>query len=77
MRSLQDLQIPLGRKFRALKLWFVMRMYGAEGLRAYLRNRCPRPAAAAAFALARAARLHPCSRPALVPELHSRRPRFD
>ncbi|KAL4443850.1 hypothetical protein ABPG75_011587 [Micractinium tetrahymenae] len=35
----KDLQVPLGRKFRALKLWFVMRMYGAEGLRAYLRNR--------------------------------------
>lgn len=31
--------MPLGRKFRALKLWFVMRMFGAEGLRAYLRNR--------------------------------------
>lgn len=35
----KDLQVPLGRKFRALKLWFIMRMYGAEGLRAYVRNR--------------------------------------
>lgn len=32
----RDWQIPLGRRFRALKLWFVMRHYGAEGLRAYI-----------------------------------------
>lgn len=31
-------QIPLGRRFRALKLWFVMRSYGAEGLRAHIRK---------------------------------------
>ena len=30
--------VALGRRFRALKLWFVMRSYGAEGLRALLRN---------------------------------------
>ena len=30
--------IPLGRRFRALKLWFVMRAYGLEGLRAVIRN---------------------------------------
>ena len=30
--------IPLGRRFRALKLWFVLRHYGLEGLRARLRN---------------------------------------
>lgn len=35
----QDWQVPLGRKNRALKLWFVMRMYGAEGLRHYVRHR--------------------------------------
>ena len=29
----RDWQIPLGRRFRALKLWFVLRHYGAEGLR--------------------------------------------
>nr|BDD85280.1 tyrosine decarboxylase 2 [Ischnura senegalensis] len=32
--------IPLSRRFRALKLWFVMRSYGLEGLRAYIRNHC-------------------------------------
>lgn len=30
----RDWSVPLGRRFRALKLWFVMRSYGAEGLRA-------------------------------------------
>jgi aromatic-L-amino-acid decarboxylase len=34
----RDWQIPLGRRFRALKLWFVVRTYGAEGLRRHLRN---------------------------------------
>lgn len=31
-------QIPLGRRFRALKLWFVIRHYGVEGLRFHLRR---------------------------------------
>ncbi|XP_011548130.2 aromatic-L-amino-acid decarboxylase-like [Plutella xylostella] len=31
-------QMPLGRRFRALKLWTVMRLYGAEGLRNHIRN---------------------------------------
>lgn len=31
-------QIPLGRRFRALKVWFVLRNYGAKGLRAYVRG---------------------------------------
>lgn len=31
--DLRDWQIPLGRRFRSLKLWFVLRHYGAEGLR--------------------------------------------
>jgi len=34
----RDWQIPLGRRFRALKLWFVIRHYGAEGLRAHIRR---------------------------------------
>lgn len=34
----RDWQIPLGRRFRALKLWFVIRHYGAAGLRAYIRE---------------------------------------
>jgi aromatic-L-amino-acid decarboxylase len=34
----RDWGIPLGRRFRALKLWFVLRSYGAEGLRAMFRS---------------------------------------
>ncbi|MBO0814923.1 MAG: aminotransferase class V-fold PLP-dependent enzyme [Actinobacteria bacterium] len=34
----RDWQIPLGRRFRALKLWAVIRWYGAEGLRAHIRR---------------------------------------
>ncbi len=34
----RDWQIPLGRRFRALKLWFVLRWYGAEGLRDHIRG---------------------------------------
>lgn len=34
----RDWQVPLGRRFRALKLWFVLRWYGAEGLRAHVRQ---------------------------------------
>jgi aromatic-L-amino-acid decarboxylase len=34
----RDWQVPLGRRFRALKLWFVVRWYGAEGLRAHIRR---------------------------------------
>jgi len=30
--------IPLGRRFRALKLWFVIRSYGVEALRAMIRR---------------------------------------
>lgn len=30
--------IPLGRRFRALKLWFVLRAYGIEGIQRYIRN---------------------------------------
>ncbi|KAL2737943.1 aromatic-L-amino-acid decarboxylase [Vespula squamosa] len=31
-------QIPLGRRFRALKLWFVLRIYGVENLQKYIRS---------------------------------------
>lgn len=34
----RDWQIPLGRRFRALKLWFVMRAYGLRGLREHIRR---------------------------------------
>ncbi|MDQ2588167.1 aminotransferase class I/II-fold pyridoxal phosphate-dependent enzyme [Saccharothrix yanglingensis] len=34
----RDWQIPLGRRFRALKLWSVLRWYGLEGVRAHLRG---------------------------------------
>jgi aromatic-L-amino-acid decarboxylase len=35
-----DYGIQLGRRFRALKLWFVMRYFGREGLQARLREHC-------------------------------------
>ncbi|XP_042214032.1 aromatic-L-amino-acid decarboxylase-like [Homarus americanus] len=31
-------QIPLGRRFRSLKLWFVMRLYGKQGFQAHIRK---------------------------------------
>ena len=36
--NLMDYGVPLGRRFRALKLWFVMRSYGHEGLAAMVRE---------------------------------------
>ena len=38
VRNYRDWGIPLGRRFRALKLWFVIRSYGVEGLQAMLRE---------------------------------------
>ena len=35
-----DYGIQLGRRFRALKLWFVIRYFGVEGLTARLREHC-------------------------------------
>jgi aromatic-L-amino-acid decarboxylase len=34
----RDWQVPLGRRFRALKLWATIRCYGAEGLRRHVRE---------------------------------------
>jgi aromatic-L-amino-acid decarboxylase len=38
VNNYRDWGIPLGRRFRALKLWFVIRSYGLEGIRAKIRN---------------------------------------
>lgn len=34
----RDWQIPMGRRFRSLKLWFVIRHYGVEGLQFHIRR---------------------------------------
>jgi aromatic-L-amino-acid decarboxylase len=36
--NFRDWGIPLGRRFRALKLWFVLRSYGAGAIRDMIRN---------------------------------------
>ena len=36
--NFRDWGLQLGRRFRALKLWFVIRSYGVEGLRAVIRR---------------------------------------
>ena len=38
VRNYMDYGLQLGRRFRALKLWFVLRSFGAEGLREQLRR---------------------------------------
>jgi aromatic-L-amino-acid decarboxylase len=38
VKNLRDWGIPLGRRFRALKLWFMIREQGVSGLRARLRR---------------------------------------
>lgn len=38
VNNYRDWGIPLGRRFRALKLWFVMRNFGADNIRATIRN---------------------------------------
>ncbi|MEL6695812.1 MAG: aminotransferase class I/II-fold pyridoxal phosphate-dependent enzyme [Bacteroidota bacterium] len=38
VHNYRDWGVPLGRRFRALKLWFVLRMYGVEGIQQTLRN---------------------------------------
>lgn len=32
--------VPLSRRFRSLKLWFVLRTYGISGLQKYIRRQC-------------------------------------
>lgn len=34
----RDWQIPLGRRFRSLKVWFVLRTYGVSGIQAHIRK---------------------------------------
>jgi aromatic-L-amino-acid decarboxylase len=36
--NMMDYGIPLGRRFRALKLWFVLRYYGREGIAQVIRD---------------------------------------
>ena len=36
--NLMEYGVPLGRRFRSLKLWFVMRYFGLEGSRTIVRN---------------------------------------
>jgi aromatic-L-amino-acid/L-tryptophan decarboxylase len=38
VKNLRDWGLPLGRRFRALKLWFLIREQGIEGLQARLRR---------------------------------------
>jgi aromatic-L-amino-acid decarboxylase len=38
MPDYRDWGVPLGRRFRSLKLWLVLRHYGLSGLRAYIRE---------------------------------------
>ena len=38
VKNYRDWGVPLGRRFRALKLWFVIRSYGVEGLRRLIRS---------------------------------------
>jgi len=38
VKNYRDWGIQLGRRFRALKLWFVIRSYGVEGLQAIIRE---------------------------------------
>ncbi len=34
----RDWQLPLGRRFRSLKLWFILRSFGVEGVRGIIRE---------------------------------------
>lgn len=39
----QHWQIPLSRRFRSLKLWFVLRSFGVKKLQAHVRQVCELP----------------------------------
>ena len=47
--DLMDYGVQLGRRFRALKLWMVLRYYGAEGIRRRLREHVRQAATVAAW----------------------------
>jgi aromatic-L-amino-acid decarboxylase len=51
-RNYMDYGLQLGRRFRALKLWFVLRQYGAEAIRAKLRQHIELAAAFAGWVAA-------------------------
>jgi aromatic-L-amino-acid/L-tryptophan decarboxylase len=36
--NISDWQIPFGRRFRSLKVWFVMRSYGLSGMQNHIRS---------------------------------------
>jgi aromatic-L-amino-acid/L-tryptophan decarboxylase len=38
IENLMDYGVPLGRRFRALKLWFVLRFFGLNGVQSRLRE---------------------------------------
>ena len=38
IKNYKDWSIQLGRRFRALKLWFVIRTYGIDGIKKYISN---------------------------------------
>jgi len=60
----RDWQIPLGRRFRALKLWLVIRHYGVEGLATHVRRHV-RLAQALAAEIAADARFELATQPPL------------
>lgn len=40
VQDYRDWQIPLGRRFRSLKLFFTLRMFGKKALQAHIREHC-------------------------------------
>lgn len=38
--NFRNWQLPLSRRFRSLKIWFVMRSYGIEGMQEHIRGTC-------------------------------------